>query len=174
MTLPTLIATDVDGTLIGDDERISARTRAAITAAVASGTRFVLATGRPPRWVPPIVEQLGFAPPAVCANGAVVYDPSTDRILSARTLSTDALARLADVSVRALQAIFQRHTGLAPMAYLRRLRLDRAHADLLRARPGETTVALVAHRWGLGHLGRFAAAYRERYGVSPSETLRLL
>jgi len=83
------------------------------------------------------------------------------------------LARLADVSVRALQAIFHRHTGLAPMAYLRDLRLDRAHEDLLRARPGETTVALVAHRWGLGHLGRFAAAYRERFGVSPSETLRL-
>jgi AraC-like DNA-binding protein len=45
------------------------------------------------------------------------------------------LARLADVSVRALQAIFHRHTGLAPMAYLRDLRLDRAHEDLLRARP---------------------------------------
>jgi AraC-like DNA-binding protein len=34
------------------------------------------------------------------------------------------------------------------------------------------TVAAVAHRWGFAHLGRFAYAYRARFGVSPSETLR--
>lgn len=48
MTLPTLIATDVDGTLLDDDEQITPRTRAAVAAAVAAGTQFVLATGRPP------------------------------------------------------------------------------------------------------------------------------
>ena len=47
MTLPTLIACDVDGTLIGDDERISPRTRNAVRAAVEAGAQFVLATGRP-------------------------------------------------------------------------------------------------------------------------------
>ena len=83
------------------------------------------------------------------------------------------LARLADVSVRTLQAIFHRHTGLTPMAYLRELRMARAHEELSRAGPGSTTVALVANRWGFSHLGRFAAAYRTRYGVSPSVTLRL-
>jgi HAD superfamily hydrolase (TIGR01484 family) len=88
---PALIATDVDGTLLDDDEKVSSRTRAAVRAVVDAGAQFVLATGRPPRWVQPIVDQLGFAPMAVCANGAVIYDPSTDRILSARTLSADAL-----------------------------------------------------------------------------------
>jgi Cof subfamily protein (haloacid dehalogenase superfamily) len=102
MTLPALIATDVDGTLLDPHERLTPRTRAAVTAAVESGAHFVLATGRPPRWVPPVVEELGFAPLAVCANGAVVYDPATDRILSARTLSTEALARLADIATRVI------------------------------------------------------------------------
>ncbi len=37
--------------------------------------------------------------------------------------------------------------------------------------PG-TTVAQIANRWGITHLGRLAAAYRTRYGVSPSVTLR--
>ncbi|HLR99084.1 MAG TPA: HAD-IIB family hydrolase, partial [Mycolicibacillus parakoreensis] len=92
MTLPALIASDVDGTLLADDETISARTRAAIHAAVAGGTRFILATGRPPRWVAPVVDQLGFAPTSVCANGAVLYDPATDRVLAAHTLSVEVLA----------------------------------------------------------------------------------
>src|SRR5690242_2893570 len=100
MTLPALIASDVDGTLLNDDEQITDRTRAAVDAAVASGATFVLATGRPPRWIAPVVDALGFAPMAVCANGAVIYDPSTDRIVSAHTLSTDALGELAEIATR--------------------------------------------------------------------------
>jgi Cof subfamily protein (haloacid dehalogenase superfamily) len=97
-----MIATDVDGTLLDDDEHVSPRTRAAVLAAVDAGTTFVLATGRPPRWIHPVVDALGFAPMSVCANGAVLYDPGTDRILSARTLSTDALAKLADIATRVI------------------------------------------------------------------------
>ncbi|MCX2712706.1 HAD family hydrolase [Mycolicibacterium sp. J2] len=96
--LPALIATDVDGTLLDEDENVTPRTRAAVRAAVAAGTHFVLATGRPPRWVPPVVEQLGFAPMAVCANGAVIYDAANDRIVSARTLSAEILTALADIA----------------------------------------------------------------------------
>ena len=70
--LPALIATDVDGTLLNGEDIITARTRDVIGAAVAAGAYFVLATGRPPRWIPPVVDELGFAPMAVCANGAGV------------------------------------------------------------------------------------------------------
>lgn len=100
--LPALIASDVDGTLLDDDERITPRTRAAVRAAVAQGVTFVLATGRPPRWIPPVVDALGFAPIAVCANGAVVYDPATDRIISARTLPVDLLTELAEIATRVI------------------------------------------------------------------------
>ena len=99
---PELIATDIDGTLLDDDEKVTARTRSAVHAAVSAGVQFVLATGRPPRWVTPIVDQLGFAPMAVCANGAVLYDPAADRIVSARTLSADALAGLAEIATRVI------------------------------------------------------------------------
>ncbi|MGE2717515.1 HAD family hydrolase [Mycolicibacterium litorale] len=102
MTLPAMIATDVDGTLLDDDEKVSPRTRAAVHAAVDAGVRFVLATGRPPRWVAPVVDGLGLAPMAVCANGAVIYDPATDRIVSARTLSTDELRELAEIATRVI------------------------------------------------------------------------
>ena len=98
--LPELIASDVDGTLLDDDENVSPRTRAAVHAAVAGVAHFVLATGRPPRWVPQVAEALGLAPMAVCANGAVLYDSATDRIIAARTLSTEVLAELAEMATR--------------------------------------------------------------------------
>ena len=102
MTLPALIACDVDGTLVSDDEKITPRTRKAVQAAVEAGAQFVLATGRPPRWIPPVVEELGFAPMAVCANGAVIYDPATDRVLSARTLPVATLAELVEIATRVI------------------------------------------------------------------------
>ncbi len=98
-----MIATDVDGTLLDEDEHVTPRTRSAVQAAVASGVQFVLATGRPPRWITPVVDELGFAPMAVCANGAVIYDPpEQDRIISARTLSVDVLTELADIATRVI------------------------------------------------------------------------
>jgi len=82
------------------------------------------------------------------------------------------LAVIAGVSVRSLQEGFRRHVGCAPMAYLQSVRLGRAHDALRREDPSRVTVAAVAHRSGFAHLGRFSAAYRARYGVSPSQTLR--
>jgi transcriptional regulator GlxA family with amidase domain len=84
------------------------------------------------------------------------------------------LAEIAGMSVRSLQEGFRRHVGCAPMAYLQQVRLLRAHDALRRADPTRITVAAVAHRWGFAHLGRFAAAYRTRFGQTPSETLRQL
>jgi Cof subfamily protein (haloacid dehalogenase superfamily) len=98
MTLPALIASDVDGTLLDADEKITPRTRQVVRAAVEAGAQFVLATGRPPRWVRPVVEELGFAPMSVCANGAVIYDPGSDRVVSAAMLSVEVLGQLADIA----------------------------------------------------------------------------
>jgi transcriptional regulator GlxA family with amidase domain len=80
------------------------------------------------------------------------------------------LARVAGVSARRLQEAFREHLGTTPMEYLRSVRLDRVHAEL---RSGAGGVTETAHRWGFTHLGRFAAAYRERFGVLPSETADL-
>jgi len=57
------------------------------------------------------------------------------------------------------------------MTYLREVRLRRAHDELLASPPSSTTVSAVASRWGIVHLGRFAAAYRAAFGESPSQTL---
>jgi AraC-like DNA-binding protein len=95
-------------------------------------------------------------------------------LLHGRPEQPITIAKLADivhVSERSLQAGFRRYVGMSPTSYLRQVRLDRAHEELRQADPRQTTVTDVAHRWGFGHLGRFAGAYRARFGVSPSLTL---
>ncbi|UWZ34808.1 AraC family transcriptional regulator [Dactylosporangium roseum] len=87
--------------------------------------------------------------------------------------TVDMLARQAGISVRALQKGFRREFAVSPLEYLRAVRLKRAREELLRAGPSEgVTVTDVATRWGFGHLGWFGQRYRERYGESPSKTLR--
>jgi AraC-like DNA-binding protein len=87
-------------------------------------------------------------------------------------LTTTALAAQCHVSVRTLQEAFQRHLGMSPMAFLRVVRLGRAHRDLRSADPSRNTVAAIAHRWGFTHAGRFAAAHQRMYGETPLQALR--
>ncbi|MCU7728098.1 AraC family transcriptional regulator [Actinoplanes sp. KI2] len=82
------------------------------------------------------------------------------------------LASIAGVGVRVLQESFRQHVGVPPLTYLRRLRLDGVHGELSRSDPWQVNVSEVAYRWGFTHLGRFAGAYRARFGESPSRTLR--
>ena len=44
---PRLVASDVDGTLLDQHERVSERTKRAVAAVVADGVPFVLSTARP-------------------------------------------------------------------------------------------------------------------------------
>ncbi|MFI5846043.1 AraC family transcriptional regulator [Catenuloplanes sp. NPDC051500] len=92
---------------------------------------------------------------------------------AADPLTLADIATAARTGPRGLQAAFRRHLDTTPMAHLRRIRLARAHRDLLLADPAHgATVGAIARRWGFSHLGRFAAAYRDTYGASPAETLR--
>ncbi|MFD6286854.1 helix-turn-helix domain-containing protein [Streptomyces sp. NPDC060205] len=82
------------------------------------------------------------------------------------------IATAAGVTSRAVQLAFRRHLGTTPLRYLRRIRLDRAHHELLLADPAAQSVTTVAYRWGFSHPGRFAADYRTVHGEPPSHTLR--
>ncbi len=83
------------------------------------------------------------------------------------------IAAAARMGTRTVQEAFRRHLDTTPMAYVRQVRLERAHQALLAADPAAgTTVADIAATWGFAHHGRFAALYRKRFGRSPSEVLR--
>lgn len=101
---PRLIVSDLDGTLLDSNERVSPRLRQAI-ATLSTDTTFILASGRPMRWVLPIVEQLPIAPLCICGNGAVIYDSERDRLLQADQLSPEAIATVIRVVQEALDPV---------------------------------------------------------------------
>ena len=93
--LPRLVATDIDGTLIRSDRTLSRRTADVLDRISAAGTPVAIVTGRPVRWLPQLYDQMHEPLPAVCANGAVVYDPDTDSVLRTTPLDTDLLVDVA-------------------------------------------------------------------------------
>ncbi len=91
---PRLVASDLDGTLLRSDGTLSDRTVAAIARCEAAGTTFVVATGRPPRWIHTISERLDHRGVALCANGAVVYDLEQRSVVRSATFALDAATEI--------------------------------------------------------------------------------
>lgn len=87
-------------------------------------------------------------------------------------IGTAEIAAAAGLSPRGLQQSLRRHLDQTPGDLLRSVRLDGARGDLLRGDRDDTSVADIARAWGFGHLGRFSATYRARFGELPSESLR--
>ncbi|GCE36938.1 transcriptional regulator, AraC family [Rhodococcus wratislaviensis] len=79
------------------------------------------------------------------------------------------MADVAGVSVRRLQEGFRIYLGKTPRECLTEIRLAGVRAEL--ASGSARSVTDVALKWGFTHYGRFAAAFRQRYGVPPSSLL---
>ena len=103
-----MLVADVDGTLMARNGHVSPRVRAAIRAALASGTLVVLATGRWFRSAQPIARELGLDLPIILHNGALVKDLVTGEVLDHCHLPR----AMADEAI----AIIRRH-GLQPIVY---------------------------------------------------------
>ncbi|ROO90651.1 hypothetical protein EDD29_8386 [Actinocorallia herbida] len=86
-----LIATDLDGTLVRSDGTVSPRTVAALARAEQAGLAVLMVTGRPPRWMNVVAQEIGNRGQAICANGAVLYDLVTEQIISRRTIPAEVL-----------------------------------------------------------------------------------
>jgi Cof subfamily protein (haloacid dehalogenase superfamily) len=82
-----LLATDIDGTLLNSQFRISGRNLAALREAHRRGVEVVLVTGRRHQFAVPIARELGFDLWIMSSNGAVT------RSLSGQTFHRDLLPR---------------------------------------------------------------------------------
>jgi len=84
-----LIASDMDGTLLNDDSKLTERTKAAIIKAVDAGVLFVAATGRPFRNVDIVNELHDKDMPCIVFNGAAAYMSKSEKQLFERFLDFD-------------------------------------------------------------------------------------
>ncbi|MGW0666467.1 HAD family hydrolase [Streptomyces sp. NPDC002746] len=101
MTFPyKLIATDLDGTLLRDDDTVSGRTREALASVTAAGAAHIIVTGRAVPWTRHILDDLGYEGLAVCGQGAQVYHAGEHKLLTSLTLDRQ-LAGLALSKVEA-------------------------------------------------------------------------
>jgi AraC-like DNA-binding protein len=89
----------------------------------------------------------------------------------AEPITMEDLAAGVGISLRTIQHAFRRTRRCTPRQFLRRRRLELAH-QRLREAPIGATVTEIALECGFGHFGDFARDYKERFGESPSATLR--
>ncbi|MEW2168823.1 HAD family hydrolase [Streptomyces sp. NPDC007027] len=86
----TLVATDLDGTLLRPDGTVSARSRAALGRAAASGARHLIVTGRPVPGIRALLADLAYTGLVVCGQGTQLYDADAGRLLRSVTLDREA------------------------------------------------------------------------------------
>jgi AraC family transcriptional regulator, ethanolamine operon transcriptional activator len=75
------------------------------------------------------------------------------------------------VCPRTLCYSFEAVLGVTPSRYLLATRLNRVRRDII-THSGGVPLQVLAARWGLCHMGRFAHYYRETFGERPSDTMR--
>lgn len=92
---------------------------------------------------------------------------------AAQKISLEDLSAASGVSVRTLQLGFQTYSGMSPMAYLFKIRLDGAYRDLLTEQ-AHVTIDEIARRWGFLNPGKFAGHIRLTYGQNPFAIRRAL
>ncbi|MGI9594913.1 MAG: Cof-type HAD-IIB family hydrolase [Acidimicrobiales bacterium] len=108
-----LIATDMDGTLLAPDHRLSSRTLSAIDAARQAGIEVLPVTGRGFRSAVKILEPARLET-AICSNGALIYDLAGDRIAETRPIAGDDVRSVvAHLRERMPAAIFGWETTVA-------------------------------------------------------------
>src|SRR3954453_4788429 len=81
-----LVAIDLDGTLLDDSKRVTARTVEALRCASASGVRVLIASARPPRSVRHVYHELGLDTLQINYNGALVWDEPARRAVDHRPM----------------------------------------------------------------------------------------
>ncbi len=76
-----LLAIDLDGTLLDSYGQVTEKNKEAIRKAIENGVEVVLTSGRSPRSVKNLAEEIGANNYFICGNGAIIYDNKMDNII---------------------------------------------------------------------------------------------
>ncbi len=90
----------------------------------------------------------------------------------AEPITLTQLVDISSVSGRTLLEGFKKHKGTSPMKYLKAVRMERVHIDLKQSEATNRNVTEIALAWGFTQLGKFSVEYKQKFGESPSDTLK--
>jgi Cof subfamily protein (haloacid dehalogenase superfamily) len=91
-----LLLSDVDGTLITSDKKLTDRSVNAVRRLHDTGILFAITSGRPPRGMATLTAPLRLTTPIAAFNGGVIVDAQMT-VLEQRTLPTDLVLPIADL-----------------------------------------------------------------------------
>ena len=185
-----LIASDLDGTLLLPDGSVGARTRASLDALGESDVDLVIATGRPPRWISPVVEMTGHRGVGIAANGAVVLDLADGHVTEVFPISgaqaLEAVERIRSVMPGVVFAVERARPGgrLAPTGGSSYDALDATLADATEFAladgytprwpvPRETHVAPIEELVAMGDVVKILVRPGDALPIDPDDFLAL-
>lgn len=93
----TLYVSDLDGTLLHPDARLSARSEKLLNDAIAGGKLFTIATARTPATVAPIFRNVRITLPAIVMTGAALWDSETGIYSRKRLMNPEDAGRVLEV-----------------------------------------------------------------------------
>lgn len=99
-----VICSDLDGTLLNEENQISKENLEAIEYFRAEGGKFIIATGRMPSAVFPAVKDLKMDYPCICMNGCAIYDLGAKEYVEVTPLD-DAVVNVAEEIMNASQEL---------------------------------------------------------------------
>jgi Cof subfamily protein (haloacid dehalogenase superfamily) len=85
----SILLADVDGTLVDSKKRITERAKAAIQKLNDAGLKFAVTSGRPPRGMKMIADQVKLSAPIAAFNGGMLVEPDTMKVLRKQTLDIE-------------------------------------------------------------------------------------
>lgn len=91
-----LVIADVDGTLVSHEKVLTPRAKAAVAALRSSGIRFAITSGRPPRGMKMVIDDLELDTPVAGFNGGLFVSPDLD-VIAAHKLEAKTVRRTLEV-----------------------------------------------------------------------------
>lgn len=92
-----LIAMDIDGTLLNSYGEVSKKNKEAIKMALQKNIEIVLTSGRMPKAILPIANEINANKYIISGNGATIYDIQNDKIIYNNYISKNKILEIIDI-----------------------------------------------------------------------------
>jgi AraC-like DNA-binding protein len=87
-------------------------------------------------------------------------------------MSVNSVSKEYTISAKSLQNAFRSLFDLTPNKFMRLLKLNLVHHELIQSNSHMTSVQRIARKWGFTHMGRFSKYYTDLFGENPSVSLK--